>query len=145
MKPHMTSCAILNELNNSSGHNRLCRALVVLVRCVVLLAKGRDILRVSGSEFEIYQLLSCEFWEILHNNNTSRLLLPLLYQTQLTHTRTHSGTWESRQHAISRYVIAFYVTSMNLMHSLTVCLQDRGSVDSASGLKSCDSERLHPQ
>lgn len=79
MKPHMTSCAILNELNNSSGDNRLCRA--VLVRCVVFLAKGRDILRAGRSEFEIYQLLSCEFCEILHNNNTSRLFLPRLHQT----------------------------------------------------------------
>ncbi len=30
---------------------------------------------------------------------------------------------------MSRYVMAVYVTSMNLMHSLMVSLQDHGSVD----------------
>lgn len=44
----------------------------------------------------------------------------ILYQSK-HYSHTHSCTRESHQHTISWYVIVFYVTAMNLMHSLMVC------------------------
>lgn len=118
----MTSCVILNELNNSSGNNRTCFALVgchsVSHRLDIygFIAKGREIWIVSRSEYKIWSV-------VLSAHNKASWSFVKVYCTITTQhsSHTHSCTRASRHHAMSQYVMAIYATSMNLMHSLTVC------------------------
>lgn len=124
----MTSCVVLNELNNSSGNNRTCFALATVLVIgwifTVFIAEGREFWIVSRSEYKIWSV-------VLATHNEASCSFVKVYCTTTTqhNSHTHSCPRASRKHAMSRYVMAIYVTSMNLMHSLMVYSKDLAFVD----------------